>query len=151
MAGLLNAPWCDLDARVEAVTGRSVSAIFSAEGEAAFRRLEQGAIVAALDEPAQVIAAGAGWAAAPGNLAAVELRALIIYMSIDPADAAVRLRGDRSRPLLEGVNPERRLRELLTQREPWYRLAAIEVAVGAGSPESVADAVATAARQYGGW
>lgn len=148
---MLNAPWCDIDARVEAIAGRSISSIFDTDGEAAFRRDEQRAMLNALDEPAQVIAAGGGWAASPGNLAAAELRALVIYLSIDPADAAHRLRGDGSRPLLAGAQIEQRLGELLTQREPWYRLAAIEVAVGRASPESVAAAVATAARQYARW
>lgn len=148
---MLDAPCCDLDARVEAGAGRSISSIFATDGEAAFRMLEQRAMAVALNQPPQVIAAGAGWAAEPGNLAAAELRALIIYMSTDPVDAAHRLRGDQSRPLLGGTDLEQRLGELLTRRESWYRLAALEVAVGRSTPELAAAAVVTAARQYGGW
>jgi hypothetical protein len=47
--------------------------------------------------------------------------------------------------------PEPRLVELLRARERWYRLADIEIASGDAAPESVAESVAVAARQYGGW
>ena len=150
-ARILGAPWCDLDDRIVSAQGRSIAEIFRVEGEAAFRRYEQVAMAAALDEPAQVIASGGGWAAEPGNLAAAELRALLIYLSIDPADAIRRLGGAGERPLLRGNDPLEAMRALLKLREPWYRLAAIEVAVGSASPDAAAGGVATAARQYGGW
>lgn len=105
----------------------------------------------ALDEPPQVIAAGGGWAAEPGNLAAVAGRALVIYLSIDPGVAGLRLAGTRDRPLLAGDATAARLRAMLDGREAWYRLADLEVAAGDAPPEAIAAGVATAARQYGGW
>jgi len=148
---VLDAPWCDLDQQIAERAGMSVAAIFDRDGEAGFRALERDAMATALDQPPQVIAAGGGWAAEPGNLARAELRALTIYLSIDPADAAGRLGASHGRPLLEGGPVEERLRSLLAERERWYLLAAIEIAVGRASIESAASAVATAARQYGGW
>lgn len=106
---------------------------------------------AALDGPPQVIAAGGGWAAQPGQVAAAELRALLIYLSIAPDVAARRLEGSTDRPLLRAADSGARLTQLLAARERFYRLAAVEVAVDHATPETAAAAVATAARQYGGW
>ena len=150
-ATLLDSSWCDLDARIVAEAGQSIPAIFAEQGEPRFRELERLAMQRALEEPPQVIAAGAGWAAQEGNLAAVTGRALIIYMSLTPAHAARRLAGNAGRPLLAGDPPEQRIAELLTARDRWYRLADIEIDVGDSPPEAVAAGIATAARQYGGW
>ncbi len=150
-AALLGAPWVDLDSRVSEQAGMSVAAIFDAEGEPAFRALECEAMGLALDGPPQVIAAGGGWAAQPGQLAAVELRALLIYLSVAPDVAARRLGGFTDRPLLRDADSGVRLTQLLDARERFYRLAAVEVAVDHATPETAAAAVATAARQYGGW
>lgn len=104
----------------------------------------------ALGQP-QVIAAGGGWAAEPGGLEAAELRALIIYLSLSPEIAAERLSGTTDRPLLSDAPHVERLTQLLAARESRYRLAGIEIAVGLLSPERAAQAVAAAAKHYGGW
>lgn len=150
-AALLGAPCIDLDRRVSEQAGMSVAEIFDAEGEQAFRALERQAMELALDEPPAVIASGGGWAAQPGQVAAVELRALLIYLSIAPDAAAGRLNGSADRPLLRAADSGVRLKQLLDARERFYRLAAVEVAVDHATPETAAAAVATAARQYGGW
>ncbi len=150
-ARLLGAPWTDVDQHVTDLAGMSVADIFAAHGEPAFRALERSAMEAAIDEPPQVIAAGAGWAAQPGPVAATELRALLIYLSIAPEVAARRLEGATDRPLLRGADIGPRLKQLLDARESFYRLAALEVAVDHATPETASAAVATAARQYGGW
>jgi shikimate kinase len=106
-------------------------------------------MAAALDGPPSVIATGGGWAVQPGNLAAAESRALSIYLSLPAGVAAARLHGTDDRPLL-GSAPLERLGELLAERERWYRLAGVEIAADR-APELVAEAVATAARRYGGW
>lgn len=148
-AAELGAPWCDLDARIEATVGETVSGIFAARGEAAFRAMERAAMDAALAEPPQVIAAGGGWAAQPGNLALADPLALTIYLSVPAELAARRLGAAADRPLLAG-DPLPRLQVLLAERASWYALAGIELDAS-GSPERVAAGVVTAARQYGGW
>lgn len=149
-AALLSAPWHDLDDVVTQAAGSaSVAEIFAERGEPAFRRLEQASMLGVLAGPPAVIAAGGGWAAQPGNLAAAEAGALTIYLSLDPAVAATRLRDTADRPLLAGDTASR-LHSLFAEREQWYRLAGIEIAADR-SPELVASAVATAARQYAGW
>jgi shikimate kinase len=150
-ARLLDTTWCDLDQRIIASTGRSISNIISMDGEVAFRALERAAIAQAIGETPQVIATGGGWAAEPGNLAAVSGHALLIYLSVDPGVAALRLAGNRDRPLLVGDSIASQLHATLARREAWYRLADLEVPAGDAPPEAIAAGIATAARQYGGW
>jgi shikimate kinase len=148
-AALLDAPWCDLDQQVEARTGRPVREIIAIDGEPAFRRLEREAMATALAGPPRIIAAGAGWAAEPGNLDLAGTAALTLYLCVSPEAAADRLGIAADRPLLAGdVLP--RLREQLATREPWYRRAAVEIDADA-APDLVAAAVAAAARRHGGW
>ncbi len=152
VAAELGAPWCDLDERIVATAGCSIPAIWAEAGEPGFRARERAAMLAVLAEPPMVIAAGGGWIAEPGNLQVAEARALILYMSLDPADAARRLAGDGGRPLLQGEGDlTQRLCRLLAVREPWYRLAAVEVAVGTKTPAEAAEAIAQAARRHAGW
>ncbi|MEP6591679.1 MAG: shikimate kinase [Gemmatimonadota bacterium] len=149
-AELLGAPWHDLDSAIVSASGKSVREIFSELGEPNFRALERSAMDIALAQP-QIIAAGGGWAAEPGGMEAAELRALIIYLSLSPEVAAARLHGATDRPLLSDAPHVERLTQLLAAREARYRLAGIEIAVGELSSERTAQAVASAARHYGGW
>jgi shikimate kinase len=150
VAEILECPWCDLDARIVAREGRSIAEIFAAEGEAHFRGLERAELAAVLLEAPQVVAAGAGWAAQPGNLALVAGQAFVLHLSVTVEEAARRLANASDRPLLAENLVEQLSRQLL-ERDPWYQRADIEVAVGGVSAEAVAAGVATAARQYGGW
>ena len=150
-AARLDAPWCDLDERVVRTTGMSIRAIFAAEGEASFRALERTAMLAALAEAPQVIAAGAGWAAEPGNLADAACKAFTIYLRVTPAVAAGRLAGATDRPLLDGVPPEQRIAELLAVREPSYRAAAAILTADDATPEAIAAQVVALARREAGW
>jgi shikimate kinase len=148
-AELLRTAFTDIDQIVVSAAGMPVAELFLVQGEPQFRRLERAAMDGAMAAPPHVVAPGAGWAAEPGNLEATG-DALQIYLRISPAAAAARLRGDVSRPLLAGEDPEQRIGELLAKRETWYRRAMAEVE--AGIPvEVVAGAVVRLAREKAGW
>lgn len=151
VAQLLGCDWCDLDQRLEAELDASIAEIFSRHGEAWFRAHERDAMHRALAEPPQVIAAGGGWAAQRGNLSDVATQAFVVYLSVAPEVAARRVGATATRPLLAEGDVANTLAALLCEREPWYRLADIEVAVGDVSVEAAAAGIATAARQYAGW
>ena len=152
VATQLGVGFTDLDQQIAALAGAPVAEIFTTRGEAAFRELEREAMDAALLGDPGVIAPGGGWAAQPGNLAAALAHALVIYLAISPEAAARRLEGDTTRPLLAGaVQPREMLEKLLVAREPFYRLAGLEVDAESGPSEFVARAVVAAVRGLRGF
>jgi shikimate kinase len=151
VAELLGSGWVDIDDQIAAAAGITIPDIFAQHGEAHFRALERDAVVRAVSGEPGVVAVGAGWAAEPGNLATVAGKALVLYLSVSPREAARRLAGATDRPLLGPRPDEARLAAQLALRGHWYQLADLEIAAGDASPEGVAAGVATAARQYGGW
>lgn len=149
VADRLGVAFVDLDEEVAMEAGASIASLFAARGEPAFRDLERQAMTNALRAAPSVIAPGGGWAAQSGNVAAVAGQALVVYLALSPATAASRLGGDTTRPLLAGGEPREMLERLLLAREPFYRLAEVEVDAEGGSPDSVAARVAAVARGDG--
>jgi len=93
----------DLDACIEARTGKSVARIFATEGEPAFRRHELDAL-RQLDPPAgAIIATGGGIVETAAALPLMRALGRIVWLTADP-DASVRRVGASAavRPLLAG-------------------------------------------------
>ncbi len=141
----------DVDPMIERATGLTVAELFAEEGEPAFRDRERRAVLQAMGLPPHIIAPGGGWAAQPGNLEAIAGIAVTVWLAIDPGAAAERLRGDRSRPLLQGGDQESRMADLAVQRDPFYRKATANVEVTGLTAEQVADRLLAVARERAGW
>ena len=136
----------DIDELVERAAGCSITEIFALGGEAEFRRLEREAMDRALERPAHLIAAGAGWIAQPGNLAAARAgNALTVYLRVTPEVASARLGTDQSRPLLAGDRLTR-LKAILAERESWYAQADAKIDAS-GPPDQVVALLRAAIRR----
>lgn len=134
---------CDTDALVEQMTGRTIPAIFAAEGEAAFRDQETIALMAALAEPNTVVATGGGIVLRDVNRALLQEKAFVVWLDA-PTDVLIaRLRThDEERPLLAGDDPAARLEMLRTQRAALYReTARLTIDTSAAAPEDVAERI----------
>lgn len=121
LARRLGRDFHDSDHEIEMRTGVRVPVIFEIEGEAGFRKREVEAIDRLTRLPNVVIATGGGAVLDPRNREHLRSRGRVIYLHAQPAELAKRLGRDRSRPLLQGVNPRVRLEELYAQRDPLYR------------------------------
>jgi len=121
LAVRLGWPVRDTDPLVEAMTGRTIPAIFAAEGEPAFRALEADALCAALDDAPAVIATGGGIVVRASNRVLLRERALVVWLDA-PTEALVArlLAHDESRPLLAGDDPAARLETLRAARASLY-------------------------------
>jgi shikimate kinase len=134
----------DTDALVESVAGRSISAIFADEGEAAFRAREREAVTRACAMPAAVVAVGGGALLDPENRRRLLAAGPVICLRAQPGELARRLGAARDRPLLNGegtaTEDQRlaRIEALLAERAPVYALATHAVDTDGLSPDEVA-------------
>lgn len=124
----------DTDALLERRIGMPIKRFFAESGEAAFRELEAETLATALQAPGPlVLATGGGIVMRSENRERLHRQSLCFYLRSSPEELARRLRNDTQRPLLQGVDALRKLRELAAQRDPHYREVAHYV-VEAGRP-----------------
>ena len=139
LAKHLARPFVDSDHEIEARTGVRVPVIFELEGEAGFRVRESQVIADIVQRESFVLATGGGAVLAEANRALLREHGLVIYLRAQPSDLWHRTQYDRNRPLLRTDDPEQRLRDLYTVRDPLYRETAhMVVETGRQSPHMLA-------------
>jgi shikimate kinase len=120
LARQLRVPFADSDHLIEAATGRTVTEIFAADGEEAFRELEAATIAQSLTGFDGVLALGGGAVLRPETRSRLRSSGVLVVHLVTTAAAALPLvRGGKGRPLLEG-DPAGRLALLEAERAPLY-------------------------------
>ena len=147
----LHAEFVDVDAILARREGKPITMIFAEKGEAAFREMERKEMETALAGAPAVVAPGGGWAAQPGALDAARPSALMIYLHTRPETAAQRAAPEGTRPLLMGEDPVTRMRQLLKEREPFYRNAHAQVETEHKTASQVTFEVVRLAQSSAGW
>jgi len=126
LAKNLGIDFFDSDQVIESRAGKSVSDIFTQDGEPAFRKLEHDVIVELLDSDNVVLALGGGSLGNDETRAKVK-DATTVWLVAGLAQAVDRVGMNRNRPLLLG-NVRGQLADLMAAREPFYKeVAAIAV------------------------
>ncbi|GAA1986830.1 shikimate kinase [Amycolatopsis minnesotensis] len=132
----------DADDDVVAAEGRSISDIFTTQGEAVFRTLEERSIATALTEHGGVLSLGGGAVLSEATRARLHGH-VVVFLNVGMAVGVQRVGLSTARPLLAGVNPRATYKELLDARLPVYReVATIEVATDDRTPAEVVAAIA---------
>jgi shikimate kinase len=121
LAKRLGKTFYDSDREIEVRTGVRVAHIFEIEGEGGFRRREAEAIDRLTGLADVVLATGGGAVLDPVNRERLKGRGFVIYLHAQPRELWQRTRHDRTRPLLQNVDPRQRLEELYAVRDPLYR------------------------------
>ena len=129
VAESLGVPFIELDERIEASANLSVTEVFNLHGESWYRRLAAKALRDLIEagEPC-VVALPGGIAQDPEAWRLLSERCLVAWLKARPQDHMDRVlrQGDR-RPMANRANAMDDLRQLLEQREPYYRQADITV------------------------
>ncbi len=141
LAARLGWQFVDTDELIERRAGRAVAEIFRAQGEAAFRQWESEVAEGLATMERCVIATGGGFMLRPENRAAAEAAGMVVFLMASPEEIWHRVRGGAGRPLLEGEDPRRRIRELLDQRQAAYQALPICIDTDRRTPEAVAEAI----------
>jgi shikimate kinase len=127
LARRLSTHFVDSDQLIEQRLGCSIREYFEREGEGAFRDVEQEILQEILSADTaspgqlQVLSTGGGSVLREANRLLLRGSGRVVYLRATPEDLYRRLRHDRNRPLLQGVDPMQRLRDLYIQRDPLYR------------------------------
>ena len=144
LAERLDMDFVDVDELTVARTGRSISDIFTTDGEPVFRELEEAEVAEALIRHRGVLALGGGAVLSERTRAALRGHR-VVFLSVGMAEGVRRTGLSTARPLLAGVNPRATFAALLDARLPLYReVATVEIATDRRSPEEITQDVLTA-------
>jgi len=124
LARALGRKFLDLDHEIEHRCGVRVAHIFDIEGEEGFRKRERMVLEECSILPEIVLATGGGAVLAAENRRRLKARGIVVYLRATPEELYRRVARDRNRPLLQTADPQTRIRELVSQREPLYEAVA---------------------------
>ena len=124
LAERLGVPFRDVDAVIVERTGKSITEIFTDDGEAAFRALEEQLTAELLPLPG-VLSLGGGAVLSASTRAALRDHR-VVWLRVGLAQSVRRVGLDTARPLLLG-NVRGRLRKLLEERAGLYREVSTQI------------------------
>lgn len=136
----------DVDAEIERRTGLEIRQIFAYHGEKHFRDLERDVTVDALARPG-IVSLGGGAPMTRGVAEALRSHRNVVWLQVDPQEAALRIGNDPHRPLLGDGDIADKLTAMLAVRGPVYAdVCSIAIDTTAHSRAEVLDAVAAHVR-----
>lgn len=142
LAEHLHFEFLDTDELIQEKTGRSINEIFAQNGEPAFRAMERDVVKELAHRQKLVISTGGGLPTNLENLAALKENALVVCLWSSPEKIWERVRNQSHRPLLHDPDPQKKIRELLAAREPFYKQADVLVNTELRSIREVAQQIA---------
>lgn len=122
-----NYTFVDTDEMIVEQQHRSISEIFAADGERAFRDMETALLRQLIAEKKEhlVISTGGGMPLRTENRQLLAQLGKVVYLKASPATIYNRIKGDTTRPLLQCENPLERIEEMIVERSPLYEAGAM--------------------------
>jgi shikimate kinase len=128
LAAQLNYDWIDADDVVEHEAGKTIAAIFSDDGEAAFRDFESRVVTVLSRKRRTVMALGGGAVLREENRQALVGAGPVVWLTAEIDTILGRLASDPTtahrRPNLSAAGGRGEIEALLAIRTPWYRQCA---------------------------
>lgn len=118
----------DTDKMIEKMEGKTISDIFAQNGEEYFRKKETETLRKLQSENVpRIISVGGGTPLREENRGLLKELGTVVYLKASPETIYQRLKGDTTRPLLQGDDPMGKITALMSEREELYLAAADEV------------------------
>ena len=117
----------DVDSEVQKQAGKTIQEIFDSEGEQAFRDMESRAVARIAEGASQIISTGGGVVLRQENMDALRTGGVIVNLQVSAETVHERTRHCSHRPLLQVKNPLERIRQMMAEREEFYRNADIVI------------------------
>jgi shikimate kinase len=127
IAQQLRFEFVDTDALIEARAGSSIAEIFEKSGETTFRSLEKQIVAELSGFDSTVISTGGGLPANAENFASIKQHSLVVCLWASAEVIWERVKHQTHRPLLRRPDPLGTIRQLLIDREPFYKQADVLV------------------------
>ena len=131
----------DTDDVIEQTSKAKISDIFAEHGEDYFRDLESQAVKSVALMKNRVVATGGGVVLRSSNIDLLRTGGPIFCLNATPKAIWDRVRSSRSRPLLRGPEPLKKIETLLDKRAPYYALADHQIETTGVSVDRVADEI----------
>jgi len=132
----------DTDQEIEVNTGVDISYVFDVEGETGFRKREEKIVEVITQKKNIVLATGGGAIESENNRRCLANNGFVIYLETSLEDQVLRAKTSRQRPLLQGVEPKKKLQELMHKRKSLYESIADTIVKTEGhKPRSLAQLV----------
>ena len=123
LAQKLKVKYFSIDAMIEARQKRSIAKIVENKGWPYFRKLEGQMVKKLSRKKGIVIDCGGGVVLNPKNFELLKKNGMIFHLKATPQVIYKRLKGDQTRPLINGPNPLARIRKIFKERLPLYSQA----------------------------
>ena len=141
LAERLNLPFLDSDKEIEKKAGKSISEIFSRDGEAAFREMEMNFLQELKSMEPSVVAVGGGLPIIENALPVMHEIGLVIYLNTSLLTLIKRLREEQEqRPLLRELSDAEFhpfVEALLSERVHFYKQAKLIMPNERNSPNEL--------------
>jgi shikimate kinase len=156
LANTLGFEFFDIDKMIERRTGTTVVDIFLTRGEPLFRAVEREVLHELSERSSCVVSLGGGTMANEENFQFIRKHGIIVYLELSEAEIVKRVRHRPDRPLLHdqkggllsGEKLEEKVRFLLKEREPFYRMSDIIVPSHARTVGYTVDAIVRSLRNF---
>ena len=146
----LKMQFVDMDATIEDRAGKSISRIFTEDGESHFRRMERTLVQELASKTGLVIAAGGGIVLNPDNIKDFSRSGKIICLLASENEIIRRLTMSTTRPLLEKGDKLQRIKDLMATRRPLYEAIPSRIDTSRLTPEEVAETIMLMVNAEGG-
>jgi len=124
----------DIDERIEQREGRRVATIFSADGEAYFRKVERQVLHDLLPQREVIVATGGGTFVDPDNRTMMLADGNVAWLDLPLASVINRVPSDGRRPL---AADREQMKQLFERRQIAYSLAHVRIDASRPMPEVV--------------
>lgn len=127
LSNITKKEFTDSDEIIEKEAGKTINEIFAEHGEKHFRDLEKNTIKKLSEKSNLIISTGGGSIENIENIENLKTNSVLFYLKTTPEILFSRIKTDTTRPLLKNPNPLLTLKNLLERREPFYKMADIEI------------------------
>lgn len=134
----------DTDEYIVKEYNKSINDIFAESGEEVFRDMETDLLRTLLSkgDDMYILSCGGGMPLREENRKLLKALGTVVYLKASPETIYKRVKGDNSRPLLQGEDLMTKIEKMLAQRGPIYEDAAgIVITTDNKSPERVAEEI----------